>query len=211
MYIASDKLYLIDLVLLLLMFLSFCQQMFSKKFNMYGILSALSLAAYIAIHTVQSGINIFVLVLFIASILLIIAELFVPGGILGVFGTITLIYSIIEVNNESYTITFIIIISFIVSSIWCFINIYLFKNKFLFLNKLVLNEKITTDAGYVAKESDLTLINKELIAFTDLRPSGIAIFENEKYDVVTEGEFVEKGNKLIVIKVEGMRIIVRKK
>lgn len=211
MYFIGESLYLIDWILLLLIFLSFCQQMFSKKFNIYGIITILSLASYVSIHTVQSGINIFVLILFIASILFIIAELFIPGGIMGVLGTIILVYSIIEINNETYKITFIMLTSVVISVIWLLVNIYLFKNKLLFLNKFILTDKISTDGGYVAKESDLSLINKELISLTDLRPSGMALFEDKKYDVVTEGEFIEKGNKLLVIKVEGIRIVVRKK
>ena len=32
----------------------------------------------------------------------------------------------------------------------------------------------------------------------------------EKFDVVTDGDFIEKGNKIEVVRVEGMRIVVRK-
>ena len=47
------------------------------------------------------------------------------------------------------------------------------------------------------------------MATTVLRPAGTADFEGVKLDVVTEGEFIEKGRPLEVIRVEGRRIVVR--
>ena len=78
------------------------------------------------------------------------------------------------------------------------------------LNRLVLNDSISTEDGYVASESRLELIGKKLQAYTDLRPAGVAVLGNEKLDVVTDGDFIEKGNEIEIIRVEGMRIVVKK-
>ncbi len=51
---------------------------------------------------------------------------------------------------------------------------------------------------------------KKLKAYTDLRPAGVAVFGDEKLDVVTDGDFIEKGNEIVIIRVEGMRIVVKK-
>ena len=56
----------------------------------------------------------------------------------------------------------------------------------------------------------LELIGKKLQAYTDLRPAGVAVLGNEKLDVVTDGDFIEKGNEIEIIRVEGMRIVVKK-
>ena len=45
---------------------------------------------------------------------------------------------------------------------------------------------------------------------TDLRPAGSVNIEGNVLDVVSEGSFITKGEKIRVIKIEGMRIIVRK-
>jgi membrane-bound serine protease (ClpP class) len=45
---------------------------------------------------------------------------------------------------------------------------------------------------------------------TVLRPSGTAVFNNERIDVVSEGDFIDQNAKITVIKVEGVRIVVRK-
>ena len=200
----------LDWVLLITMSLAFCQQLFSKKFNFFGVLSLLSLATYIALHSYSTGLSIFILLIFIGGIALIGLEMFIPGGIVGTVGVITLVYTIIYVNKSTYYIAFILVISLILAVILYYVNRNIFHKKLMFLDRLVLNDSISTKDGYVASESRLELLGQKLIAYTDLRPAGVAILDNEKLDVVTDGDFIEKGNKIEVIRVEGMRIVVKK-
>ena len=200
----------LDWVLLITMSLAFCQQLFSKKFNFFGVLSLLSLATYIALHSYSTGLSIFILLIFIGGIALIGLEMFIPGGIVGTVGVITLVYAIIYVNKSTYYIAFILVISLILAVILYYVNRNVFHKKLMFLDRLVLNDSISTEDGYVASESRLELLGQKLIAYTDLRPAGVAVLENEKLDVVTDGDFIEKGNKIEVIRVEAMSIVVKK-
>ncbi|MBD3239685.1 MAG: serine protease [Chitinivibrionales bacterium] len=43
-----------------------------------------------------------------------------------------------------------------------------------------------------------------------LRPSGLAVFGNEELDVVADGEFLAAGEKVVVTRIEGNRIVVAK-
>ena len=200
----------LDWILLITMSLTFCQQLFSKKFNFYGILSLLSLATYIALHSYSTGLSIFVLLLFIGGLALIGLEMFVPGGIVGTVGIITVVYAIIYVNKSTYYIAFILVVSLILAVILYYVNRNVFHKKLMFLDRLVLNDSISTENGYVASESRVELVGKKLKAYTDLRPAGVAILDNEKLDVVTDGDFIEKGNEVEIVRVEGMRIVVKK-
>ena len=200
----------LDWILLITMSLAFCQQLFSKKFNFFGVLSLLSLATYIALHSYSTGLSIFILLIFIGGIALIGLEMFIPGGIVGTVGVVTLVYAIIYVNKSTYYIAFILVVSLILAVILYYVNRNVFHKKLMFLDRLVLNDSISTEDGYVASESRVELLGRKLIAYTDLRPAGVAILDNEKLDVVTDGDFIEKGNKIEVIRVEGMRIVVKK-
>ncbi len=51
----------------------------------------------------------------------------------------------------------------------------------------------------------------EGVAYTSLRPSGTALINETRVDVVTDGEFLEKGTPLHVVNVEGNRVVVAKK
>lgn len=199
----------LDWILIGVLFLGFTEQLFSAKFNIFGMLAIVSLAAYIAIHTYNSEFNIFVLLLFVGSIVLIILEMFVPGGILGVVGIITLLYALIYINATLYNIAFVIVISIIVSIILYLVNRKVFNKDLVFLKRFILTESTSTDAGYVAKETDINLIGKKMVAHTDLRPAGIASLGELRYDVVTEGDFIERGKQIEVVTVDGMKIVVR--
>ena len=200
----------LDWILLIMMSLAFCQQLFSKKFNFFGVLSLLSLATYIALHSYSTGLSIFILLIFIGGIALIGLEMFIPGGIVGTVGVVTLVYAIIYVNKSTYYIAFILVISLILAVILYYVNRNVFHKKLMFLDRLVLNDSISTENGYVASESRVELVGKKLKAYTDLRPAGVAILDNEKLDVVTDGDFIEKGNGIVIVRVEGMRIVVKK-
>ena len=200
----------LDWILLITMSLAFCQQLFSKKFNFFGVLSLLSLATYIALHSYSTGLSIFILLIFIGGIALIGLEMFIPGGIVGTVGVVTLVYAIIYVNKSTYYIAFILVVSLILAVILYYVNRNVFHKKLMFLDRLVLNDSISTENGYVASESRVELVGKKLKAYTDLRPAGVAILDNEKLDVVTDGDFIEKGNEVEIVRVEGMRIVVKK-
>lgn len=47
------------------------------------------------------------------------------------------------------------------------------------------------------------------VAESDLRPSGKAMLEGRLFDVITEGDYVEAGRAVEVLRIEGNRIIVR--
>jgi membrane-bound serine protease (ClpP class) len=64
-------------------------------------------------------------------------------------------------------------------------------------------------AGYsVALERDKQLLGKTGKALTLLRPAGRAEIEGVVLDVVTEGEFIDRGKSIRVKQVDGNRVVV---
>lgn len=53
------------------------------------------------------------------------------------------------------------------------------------------------------------LVGQVGVAHTNLRPSGTAVIQGQRVDVVTEGPMIERGSTLKVVAVEGMRVVVR--
>jgi membrane-bound serine protease (ClpP class) len=53
------------------------------------------------------------------------------------------------------------------------------------------------------------LIDQTGTALTTLRPSGTALINNRRVDVVTEGQLVEPGTPVRVVAIEGLRVVVR--
>jgi membrane-bound serine protease (ClpP class) len=61
-----------------------------------------------------------------------------------------------------------------------------------------------------AEEAEKSLVGTKGEALSRLRPSGRAEFGDKILDVVTEGEFLEAGTVIQVLKVEGNRVVVKK-
>lgn len=65
--------------------------------------------------------------------------------------------------------------------------------------------------GYSSSSSELEeLVDKSGMALTTLRPAGAAIIDDKRVDVVTAGDFIEKGSEIKVVRVEGNKVVVSK-
>jgi membrane-bound serine protease (ClpP class) len=54
-----------------------------------------------------------------------------------------------------------------------------------------------------------SLVNQTGQTLTKLRPSGTAVINGKRVDVVSEGAFIDSGQSVKVISVEGLRVVVR--
>jgi membrane-bound serine protease (ClpP class) len=70
-------------------------------------------------------------------------------------------------------------------------------------------ELLAGPGGAAAPEHDRRWLSKSSTAVTPLRPAGIASLDGERVDVVAEGAFIEVGQAIDVIRVDGNRVVVR--
>ena len=75
-------------------------------------------------------------------------------------------------------------------------------------NTLILSDNIVTTSGYSSDPDFAEIIGMNGKSLTDLRPSGTAVINNKRYDVVTAGEFIVHGAEIKVLKVDGAKIVV---
>lgn len=74
--------------------------------------------------------------------------------------------------------------------------------------QFVLETDSSVAEGFLAVEDMKKYEGKQGVSLTMLRPSGIARIDGERVDVITDGEFVEKGVEIRVVKTGAGRIIV---
>jgi membrane-bound serine protease (ClpP class) len=80
-----------------------------------------------------------------------------------------------------------------------------------FGRRLILETGLPASQGYAsAPESDSHWLGKSGTALSPLRPAGIAEIENQRVDVVSDGEFIDSGASIVVTRVDGNRIVVRR-
>ncbi len=145
----------------------------------------------------------------LAGVALIALECFLPGvGLPGFLGGALSLFGIIFLIPYIGWYIIIVILSVAAIILLC---IYLFaKTAEEGKNPLVLSAKADKKSGFSANEDLSSLISKEGEAVTPLRPAGIALVDSKRVDVVTDGEFIEAGEKLTIVDIQGRRIIVKK-
>ncbi|MFZ2956179.1 MAG: NfeD family protein [Candidatus Ozemobacteraceae bacterium] len=150
--------------------------------------------------------------LFVVGTGLLLLELFViPGfGITGIVGIIAVCFSIVIVFGGIYTaIHAIAKISAL--SIMMVVSLYWLAPKLRLFDRFILKEELTTEAGFIAVDlSEFDhLLHLEGITVSQLRPSGIVKIGVNRYEVLSDGEFIERNVRVTVVAVEGQKIVVR--
>ncbi|MGQ0715279.1 MAG: NfeD family protein [Gemmatimonadaceae bacterium] len=77
--------------------------------------------------------------------------------------------------------------------------------------RLILDTELAAGGGYAsASERDRSWLGRVGRTASSLRPAGIAEIDGERVDVVAEGEMIEVGATIVVSRVDGNRIVVRR-
>ena len=144
-------------------------------------------------------------ILLVVGIALVITEMALPGfGLPGICGGISLVLAVV-LQAKTFTdamISILIIMS--VLGVAAFIVFRSFKKGRISKSPIVLNYETYSK---VADEN--AMMGKRGKALNDLRPSGFAEIDGARVDVVTQGDFIKKGDDVEIIATEGHKLIVR--
>ncbi len=80
------------------------------------------------------------------------------------------------------------------------------KNKW---DPLILWNQQTGDDGYKAMADLSELVDARAVAITPLRPAGTVLWKGTRLDVSSLGDYIDKGAKVRVVRVEGSKIFVQ--
>lgn len=147
------------------------------------------------------------LVMIIVGFGLMVVEMYVPGfGLPGISGILLMLGGIFLMQPTPLQALILIVILVLLLGAAFSIAMRSISKGRLSRSKLILNEEL--NAG--SDEQDLTyFIGKTGKTHTALRPAGIAEFDGVKLNVVSDGDFVAQGKPIVVLRVEGNRIVVR--
>lgn len=161
------------------------------------------------------------ILMFIGGVILLLTEIFViPGfGIAGISGIVLIFLSIFLsligsgpfITSETISMAIIQLAFAIIAALVLIFLLAKHLPKSSLFNRLVLSESEKAEEGFVSVSEEPELLGKTGVAITILRPVGIAEIEGKRVEVVSDGEFIQPGTKIKVIKVEGMRVLVSSK
>ena len=66
------------------------------------------------------------------------------------------------------------------------------------------------DKGFISARDYSHYLGKEGQAVSMLRPAGIGLFDGERLDVVSEGDFIDKDTPIVISQIDGYRLIVKR-
>ncbi len=150
-----------------------------------------------------------VIILALVGFLLVVAEMFLPGIILGVLGAILLIASVAigytKFGPLTGTVIFCIVAFITIAGFLVWMNVF---------PSTAMGRSITLGQS-LEKGDDLpkpeAAVGAEGVALTPLRPAGKALVDGVRLDVFAESVFIEPGDAVSVVATDGRRVVVRKK
>ncbi len=148
--------------------------------------------------------------LFIVGMGLLILEVFVPGfGLFGIAGILSILASFYFVLGGNASALNWLAISIVAAlTLFALLIKYLPSNPAW--NLFVLKDKQENSEGYSVTPDLTQYAGKSGVAVTTLRPAGIALIDGIRIDVVTFGDYIDAGTNIVVDKVEGSKIFVKK-
>ena len=211
---------IVSSILIMIGFFGLIAEIKTPGWGLPGTVGLIALALFFGSSYILDLASVMDIVLFIVGIILLALEIFViPGfGIAGVAGIIlifaSLFLSLIPsgpfLDFDTISIAIIQLTGAIVAALILILILAKILPKSTIFNKLILADEERAEQGFVSYPSEIDLIGKEGIALTTLRPAGTAEFNGKRYDVVADWEYIEQGSKIVVLRVEGVKVVVKK-
>lgn len=155
--------------------------------------------------------NIGGIVLIVIGMILITVEMIIPGfGAAGISGGIALIAGLWIGSKDLPGAMFSLLIVVVLLAI---IAILIFKSAIrgkLSKSPVVLNTAIDAYSSELTEQEATELVGKTGTTLTALRPSGIAVINGRRMDVVSDAEFIDKDASVTVVAVDGVKVLVKR-
>jgi membrane-bound serine protease (ClpP class) len=205
--------------LLSLGFLGLLVEIKTPAFGMAGVAGLLSLSLFFGSHLIIGLAGLEDIMVFGAGLVLVGVEVFIiPGfGLFGVLGGVAILGGLYmsllgtlptmpDFTRAGLVLTTTMLVILVTS--WALLRSVL-GNSRLARSGVLLLQRTGREIGYESAARRNDLVGHDGTAITDLRPSGTALFGDERIDVVSESEWIPEGTPVRVVSAEGYRRVVR--
>ena len=210
---------IVSSILILIVFFGIIAEIKTPGWGLPGTAGVIALLLFFGSSYILNLASALDIILFVAGIILLALEIFVvPGfGITGISGIILIFISLFLAltpsgpffNYDNISIAIIQLTGAIVGALILVFLLAKFLPKTNAFNRLILANEEKADQGFVSYPSEKELLGAEGVALTTLRPAGSAEFNGKRVDVVADWEYIERGKKIKVLRVEGIKVVVK--
>jgi membrane-bound serine protease (ClpP class) len=212
---------IISSILIMIGFFGLLAEIKTPGWGVPGTAGLIALALFFGSSYILQLATLVEILMFIGGVILLLVEIFVlPGfGVAGISGIILIFLSIFLsligsgpfITFESISMAIIQLAFAIIAALVLIFLLAKYLPKSSLFNRLVLSDSEKAEEGFVSVNEEQSLLGKSGVAVTILRPVGIAEIDGKRVEVVSDGEFIQPGTEIKVIKVEGMRVLVSAK
>lgn len=156
--------------------------------------------------------NLPIVICFLIGVGLLVLEAFMPGfGVAGISGIVVEVIAVVLTWNQHGPVAALGMLLIILSVVAIAISMSLRSatNGRLSKSRIILHDTESNEAGYRSAEDMEVFLGREGQTTTVLRPTGMAEFDGVRLNVVSEGEFIQAGTAVRIVRIEGSRILVR--
>lgn len=143
--------------------------------------------------------------LILVGALLLLLETVLPGLVAGVLGLICLVAGVIlsyaNYGLQMGNLVLLTVVVGLVAAALCWLKFFPESR----IARAFISQGTIGELGAEKPE----LLGQTGVASTNLRPSGAALINGRRVDVVTEGNMIERGTSITVVALEGLRVVVR--
>jgi len=199
----------LQVLLLAVMFLSIMVEIKTGGLGVGVLLGIVAAAVFWGSQYTRGLVEIYHIAVFLVGVLMIIVEILLPTvGLLAGLGVAAMLYSIVLALGGDIGALAALGIALVIAVVLFLLIVSRLPSSRLW-NKIVLQKSSRTEEGYVSAAERTELVGKTGEVLTELRPSGTARIDGRPVDVISEGAFIQKGKSIVVLSVNGSRVVVR--
>ncbi|BEU88335.1 hypothetical protein TAMA11512_17990 [Selenomonas sp. TAMA-11512] len=201
---------IVEILLLAVVFLAVLMEIKTGGMGLGALLGLVAAAVFFGSQYVKGLVSFFHIGIFMVGLICIAVEVLLPTvGLLGAVGVAALFYSFVLSLGGDVQAVYAMLAAAVLSIVIFLIIAKRLPNSKLW-KKIVLSNETKNEDGYVSSVTDTTLVGRETVVLSDVRPAGSVEIDGKRVDVVSEGDYIVKGERVKIISAEGSRVVVRK-
>ena len=186
-------------------------ELFTAGFGLFGILSIVCFGLYFFGGVIAGYTEWWAVVLFALGAVFFIIEIIIPG--FGIFGVLGIVLTLLGLMFSAKSLRDFVIQAGITLAI-CAVSVpIMFKlfGRLKVFDKIILKHGETNEEGYMApSQQTIDALGKTGTTVTMLRPSGMAVIDGRRMDVLSHEGIIEVGVEVRVIDTSGNRVVVER-
>lgn len=212
-------------LLIVIGLIAFFLEITSPGFGVPGAIGLLSFAIVFGANFLLGRVGSLEALLLLAGVLLVIVEIFlIPGfGITGISGFALIVLALV-LSQQTFTIprfdwqwnifhrNVLTVFGALIGGVIIFFCVTSASRRSFLFRKIALLDTQDTKQGYTVQpdEQESNYLNKKGVTTSTLRPAGKAKFGNKYLTVEAEGEYIDAGVGVKIVKVDSNRFIVHR-